>query len=51
MVTYVYPDVQLERGNLTEYKDFPGRVFIPSEKGSRWQPSRRAGLGSQLTKG
>ena len=33
MTTYVYPDVQLERCNLTEYKDFPERVFIASEKG------------------
>ena len=33
MITYVYPDVQLEQCNLTDYKDFPGRVFIASEKG------------------
>ena len=32
MITYVYPDVQLERCNLTDYKDFPGRVFIASER-------------------
>ena len=32
MITYVYPDVQLEQCDLTDYKDFPERVFIASEK-------------------
>ena len=44
MVTYVYPDVQLERGNLTEYKDFPGRVLIASEKGFEMTTVKTRGI-------
>ena len=44
MITYVYPDVQLERCNLTEYKDFPGRVFIASEKGFEMTAVKTRGI-------
>ena len=44
MITYVYPDVQLERCNLTEYKDFPERVFIASEKGFEMTAVKTRGI-------
>ena len=44
MTTYVYPDVQLEQYNLTDYKDFPERVFIASEKGFEMTAVKTRGI-------